>query len=70
MGGRAVDDECRQDNDKQTCSGERPPVIAEVPWVGPSAVMAWAYHVRTLSVCGFRVGRGNTSDFHVTGRTR
>src|SRR5262249_29457714 len=38
----AIDDESSQDNEKQNCGGDRPPVIFAPPWVGPPTIVARA----------------------------
>ena len=54
--GAAVDDECSQDDEKDNCGDEGPPVIFGAPWIGPSAIVVratsafkvWLYHIRFL----------------------
>jgi hypothetical protein len=47
--GAAVDDESRQDNEKQNCGGDWLPIIFGAPWIGPPAVVATSvYHSRAL----------------------
>jgi hypothetical protein len=53
--GTAVDDECSQDNEKDNCADEWPPVVFGAARVGPPTVVAratpafnvWVYHIRS-----------------------